>query len=193
MRQLAQTFREIQKYKSVVVFLFAYWLYIDAVDTIVSMATKVGKDLGFSTNALITALLLVQFVAFPAAVAFGFLGQKIGTRRAIYIALVVYTGVCVWAWRMNAEWEFYVLAIAIALVQGGVQSLSRSYYSRLIPQDKAVEFFGFYNMLGKFAALLGPFLVGQVGLITHRTQDGVLALTVMLIGGGILLWRVREV
>lgn len=191
--QLVGTFREIRKYRAVVVFLFAYWLYIDAVDTIIVMATKVGKDLDFSTNALITALLLVQFVAFPAAVGFGFLGQKVGTRRAISVGLVVYIAVCVWAWMMEAEWEFYCLAVAIALVQGGVQSLSRSYYSRLIPEDKAVEFFGFYNMLGKFAALLGPFVVGLVGVTTGRTQDGVLALTLMLVAGGVLLWRVREV
>lgn len=191
-KQLAQTFREIRAYKPVVIFLLAYWLYIDAVDTIVSMATKVGKDLGFETNHLITALLLVQFVAFPAAVGFGFLGQRMGTRRAIYLGLLVYTGVCIWAWQMTAVWEFFVLAVGIALVQGGVQSLSRSYYSRLIPEDKAVEFFGFYNMLGKFAALLGPFLVGAVGMMTNRTQDGILALTVMLIAGGILLSRVRD-
>lgn len=192
LQQLATTFREIRKYRPVIVFLCAYWLYIDAVDTIVSMATKVGKDLGFATDHLITALLLVQFVAFPAAIGFGFLGQKIGTRRAIYVGLVVYTGVCLWAWQMDKVWEFYVLAVAIALVQGGVQSLSRSYYSRLIPQDKAVEFFGFYNMLGKFAALLGPILVGWVGMMTQRTQDGVLALTIMLVAGGVLLYRVRE-
>ncbi len=192
MKQLAQTFREIRKYRPVVIFLIAYWLYIDAVDTIISMATKVGKDINFETNDLIKALLLVQFIAFPAAIAFGFLGQKIGTKRAIYIALAVYVGVCVWAWRMDSIGEFYGLAVAIGLVQGGVQSLSRSYYSRLIPPEKAVEFFGFYNMLGKFAALLGPLLVGQVGLITGRTQDGVLALTLMLVAGAILLSRVRE-
>lgn len=191
-QQLKQTFKEIRRYKPVVVFLLAYWLYIDAVDTIIAMATKVGKDLGFSTDHLITALLLVQFVAFPAAIGFGFLGQKLGTRRAIYLGLGVYVGVCVWAWQMTAVWEFFALAVAIALVQGGVQSLSRSYYSRLIPEDKAVEFFGFYNMLGKFAALLGPFLVGYVGLMTGKTQDGILVLIFMLVGGGLLLWRVNE-
>lgn len=192
MKQLAQTFRDIKRYRPVVIFLVAYWLYIDAVDTIISMATKVGKDIGFETNHLITALLLVQFIAFPAAIAFGFLGQKLGTKKAIYIALAVYVGVCVWAWRMDSVAEFFGLAVAIGLVQGGVQSLSRSYYSRLIPPEKSVEFFGFYNMLGKFAALLGPLLVGWVGLMTGRTQDGVLALTVMLVAGAFLLSRVRE-
>jgi len=192
MKQLAQTFREIRLYRPVVVFLVAYWLYIDAVDTIISMATKVGKDLGFETSHLITALLLVQFIAFPAAIGFGFIGQKLGTRRGIYLALAVYVGVCVWAWRMDSVKEFFGLAIAIGLVQGGVQSLSRSYFSRLIPQDKAVEFFGFYNMLGKFAALLGPLLVGQVGLMTGRTQDGVLSLVLMLVLGWFILSRVQE-
>lgn len=190
--QLKQTFIEIQKYRPVVVFLVAYWLYIDAVDTIISMATKVGKDIGFESTDLIKALLLVQFIAFPAAICFGFIGQKMGTRRGIYLALAVYVGVCLWAWKMDSIQEFYALAIAIGLVQGGVQSLSRSYYSRLIPEDKSVEFFGFYNMLGKFAALLGPLLVGQVGLMTGRTQDGVLALTAMLVVGGFLLSKVRE-
>ncbi len=191
-RQLVETFRELRLYKPVIVFLVAYWLYIDAVDTIIVMATKVGLDIGFKDTDLITALLLVQFIAFPAAIAFGFIGQKLGTRNGIYLALGVYVIVCIWAWRMNETWEFFSLAALIGLVQGGVQSLSRSYYSRLIPPDKSVEFFGFYNMLGKFAALLGPFLVGQVALLTGRAQNGVLTLIIMLVAGGILLSRVRE-
>lgn len=192
LKQLGQTFREIRLYRPVVMFLFAYWFYIDAIDTIISMATKVGIDLGFPQESLITALLIVQFIGFPAAVGFGFLGQKLGTRRAIYLALFVYTCVCVYAWKMDNVNEFYALAITIGLVQGGVQSLSRSYYSRLIPEDKAVEFFGFYNMLGKFAALLGPLLVGIVGRSTGRTQDGVLSLVIMLVVGWVLLTRVKE-
>lgn len=192
LRQLAQTLKEIRHYRAAVMFLVAYWFYIDAIDTIISMATKVGKDLNFSTSSLITALLLVQFIAFPAAIAFGFIGQKMGTRRAIYVGLFIYTCVCLYAWKMDSENDFYGLAIAIGLVQGGVQSLSRSYFSRLIPEDKAVEFFGFYNMLGKFAALLGPFLVGVVGQATGRTQDGVLSLVSMLLLGWFLLSRVKE-
>lgn len=192
LRQLAQTFREIRTLRPVWMFLIAYWLYIDAVDTIIAMATKVGQDIGFETGSLITALLMVQFVGFPAAIGFGFIGHKLGTRRGIYLALAVYIIVCLWAWKMDSVIEFYCLAGMIGLVQGGVQSLSRSYYSRLIPPEKAVEFFGFYNMLGKFAALLGPLLVGVIAARTGSSQDGVLSLIVMLAAGWFVLSRVKE-
>jgi len=138
------------------------------VDTIVRMAVDFGMSIGFNSNDLVKALLITQFVGFPAAILFGLLGRHWGVRRAIYLALAVYMAVTLWGAFMRRPLEFYLLAAVIGLVQGGIQALSRSYYARLIPHDNSAEFFGFYNMLGKFAAIVGPLLMGLTGLITKR-------------------------
>jgi UMF1 family MFS transporter len=166
--QFIGTFKKIRHLKTVFLFLLAYWFYIDGVDTIIRMAVDYGMSLGFDSNDLIIALLIVQFVGFPSALAFGKLGQRWGARKAIYLAIGVYMFVTVWGAMMTQKQEFYVLAIMIGLVQGGIQALSRSYYSRLIPKEQAGEYYGFYNMLGKFAAIIGPALMGVVGLIVRR-------------------------
>jgi UMF1 family MFS transporter len=163
-RQVLYTFKQVRQYKPVLVFLLAYWCYIDGVDTIIRMAVDYGLSLGFESTDLIVALLVVQFVGFPAALVFGKLGHAWGARKAIFLGLGIYMGVTVWGAMMTDRQEFYVMAILIGLVQGGVQALSRSYYSRLIPADQPAEFFGFYNMLGKFASIVGPALMGAVGL-----------------------------
>jgi UMF1 family MFS transporter len=162
--QLAETFRERRHLKTVFLFLLAYWLYIDGVGTIIRMAVDYGLSLGFSSNDLILALLMTQFVGFPSALLFGRLGQRWNVRKAIFLAIGVYMFITVWGILMTKKSEFYVLAILIGTVQGGIQALSRSYYSRLIPKGQAGEFYGFYNMLGKFAAILGPGLIGLVGI-----------------------------
>ncbi|MFO7707518.1 MAG: MFS transporter [Desulfobacterales bacterium] len=167
-RRLRATLRKIRHFKPALIFLAAYWFYIDGVDTIIRMAVDYGLSLGFPSSDLITALLIVQFVGFPAALVFGRLGQRWGPRRAIFLAIGVYMGVTVWGALMTNRMEFYVMAVVIGLVQGGIQALSRSYYSRLIPPDQTAEFFGFYNMLGKFASILGPALMGAVGLLVRR-------------------------
>jgi UMF1 family MFS transporter len=167
-RQVVDTFRKIRLYKPVLVFLLAYWCYIDGVDTIIRMAVDYGLSLGFESTDLIAALLVVQFIGFPAALVFGKLGQAWGPRRAIFLGIGIYMGVTVWGAMMTNRLEFYVMAVLIGLVQGGVQALSRSYYSRLIPADQPAEFFGFYNMLGKFASIVGPALMGIVGLMVRR-------------------------
>jgi MFS transporter, UMF1 family len=167
-RQLVDTFKKIRHLKTVFLFLLAYWFYIDGVDTIIRMAVDYGLSLGFESNDLIVALLLTQFVGFPAALAFGKLGERWGVRKAIYLAIGIYMGVTIWGTMMTQKEEFYVLAAVIGLVQGGIQALSRSYYSRLIPKNQAAEYYGFYNMLGKFAAIIGPALMGIVGLIVRR-------------------------
>jgi UMF1 family MFS transporter len=191
-RQLADTFREIRKIRVVFIFLCAYWLYIDGVDTIINVATAYGRSLGFTMNQLIQALLITQFIGLPSAIAFGFIGQKIGARTGIFIALAVYFGVTVYGYFMDSPKEFFVLATVIGLVQGGVQSLSRSLYARLIPKDKSGEFFGFYNMLGKFAAILGPAIYGFVGLQTGNPRLAIFAIASLFIAGGVLLCFVRE-
>jgi UMF1 family MFS transporter len=185
--QLAATFREVRRLRTVTLFLLAYWLYIDGVDTIIRMAVDYGMALGFGRNGLILALLITQFVGFPAAIAFGRIGAHLGAKTGILIGIGVYVGVTVWAFFMDSTWEFYALAVTIGLVQGGVQALSRSFYARLIPPDKSAEFFGFYNMLGKFAAVIGPVLMGVVGVVTGNPRAAILSILVLFVGGGTLL------
>ena len=167
-RQIIGTFKKVRHLKTIVLFLLAYWFYIDGVDTIIRMAVDYGMSIGFASNDLIIALLVVQFVGFPSALVFGKLGQKWGVRKAIYLAIGIYMLIVVWGTMMTAKEEFYILAIMIGLVQGGIQALSRSYYSRLIPREQSAEYYGFYNMLGKFAAIVGPALMGVVGLVARR-------------------------
>ena len=190
LRQLVHTFHEIRRLRMVFMFLLAYWLYIDGVDTIVRMAVDYGMSIGFESKNLITALLMTQFVAFPAAIAFGHLGERWGPKRGIYLAIVIYIGVVLWATRMDSITEFYALAVVIGLVQGGIQSLSRSVYARIIPADKSAEFFGFYNMLGKFAAVLGPVMVGWTAALTGSPRLSMLTLIILFVLGALFLARV---
>jgi MFS transporter, UMF1 family len=190
--QVVVTTQRVRQLRPVWMFLLAYWLYIDAVDTVIRMAVDYGLSLGLPSNSLIVALLITQFVGFPAAIVFAKLASRIGTRRGIALGLVVYAGVTIFGYFMTTATEFYVLAVVIGLVQGGVQALSRSYFSRLIPPEEAGEFFGFYNMLGKFAAVIGPSLMGVVGLITGNPRVSILSLIILLVAGGYLLLRVPD-
>jgi UMF1 family MFS transporter len=195
LRQLRATFSELRSFKVLVLFLVAYWIYIDGVNTVIKTAVFFGdRVLGLEQASLITALLLTQFVAFPAALAFGALGQRIGPKPGILIGIAVYLAALVYAWRfLQDEGDFYVLAVAIGLVQGGVQSLSRSLYARLVPPSKTAEFFGFFNMVGKFATIFGPLLIAFTPMVVPGAtdRDGILSLSVLFLVGGFLLSRVR--
>jgi UMF1 family MFS transporter len=191
-RELWATIRKVLADKPVLRFLLAYWLYIDGIGTLQQMAVDFGAKLGFSTGALIQALLLVQFIAFPSALLFGRLGDRIGARRAIYLGLAVFVLVTIWAYFMQTERQFYLMAAIVGTVQGGVQALSRSYFARLTPRDRAGEYFGFYNMLGKFAAVLGPVMMGAVAILTGNQRLSILVLVVFFVGGALLLARVRD-
>jgi UMF1 family MFS transporter len=171
----------------VVFFLLAYWMYIDGVNTIQKMSVDYGLAIGLPTASLIQAILLVQFIGFPAALLFGWIGQRISPVVGIFICIAVYVGVTLYATVLSSATEFFIMAVAIGCVQGGVQSLSRSYYGRLIPTDKAGEFYGFYNMMSKFAAVLGPFLMGTTALLTGNSRSAILSIVVLFIGGGLLL------
>lgn len=186
-RQLYRTFQDLRRLRVILLFLVAYWCYIDGVDTVIRMAVDYGLALGFQSNDLITALLITQFVGFPSAILFGRIGERFGPKTGIMIAIAVYGGVTAWAANLSSVREFYVLAVIIGLVQGGIQSLSRSLYARLIPPDKTAEFFGFYNMLGKFSAVIGPLAVGWVALATGSSRISILALLVLFGIGAVLL------
>ncbi|MES9929603.1 MAG: MFS transporter, partial [Candidatus Thiodiazotropha sp. 6PDIVS] len=186
-RQLIETFARIRNLRMTFLFLLAYWCYIDGVDTIVRMAVDFGLSIGFDANNLMVALLITQFVGFPAALGFASIAARRGAKQGIMIAIFIYLLILVWAYQMEAVWEFYMLAIAIGLVQGGIQALSRSLYACLIPHNQSAEFFGFYNTLGKFAAVLGPMMMGWVGVLTGSTRISILSVGILFIIGGILL------
>jgi UMF1 family MFS transporter len=209
--QLMVTLQKIRHMHTIILFLIAYWCYIDGVHTIIRMVVDYGLSLGLDANDLIVALLLTQFIGFPSALLFGRLGEKWDVRKAIFIAIGGYILVTLWGFFMTTKIEFYFLASFIGLVQGGIQSLSRSYYTRLIPLDKSAEFFGFYNMLGKFAAILGPTLMAVVGLGLKRllmpdtpttdqiaslsllaTRFSIASLLLLFIAGAICLFLVDE-
>ena len=190
-RELGNTITHVRQYRTIVMFLLAYWFYIDGVNTIIKMAVDYGAALGLDTGKLLTALLVTQFVGFPAALLFGWLGDRIGARRGILIGIVAYVGITIYAYFLDTEREFFALAVAVGLVQGGVQSLSRSLYGRMIPEGKNAEFFGFYNMMGKFATVLGPALIAIVAALTDNQRASIVSLVLLFVIGGVLLWRVK--
>ena len=190
-RELLVTIRNVRGETTLLWFLLAYWFYIDGVNTVIKMAVDYGLSLGLKQTSLITALLLVQFIGFPAALAFGWLGQKIGARIGILIGIAVYAGICGYAYFLKTEAQFLTMALIIGLVQGGIQSLSRSLFGRLVPEGKAGEFFGFYNLMGKAAAILGPTLTGVVALLTNDSRLGILSIVILFVIGALLLMRVR--
>lgn len=190
---LRDTARRLPKLPAVLGFLLGYWLYIDGVNTVFRTAVFfASRILELPTGSLITALLLTQFISFPAALGFGYLGRQLGARLGILIGLLVYTLAIIYAWRwLYDSAGFYGLACAIGLVQGGVQSLSRAQFARLIPAMQSGQFFGLYNLVGKFATLLGPLLMNLVLLLPNTTpRDSILALLLLFGGGAWLLWRV---
>ncbi|PNV82188.1 MAG: MFS transporter [Sulfurimonas sp.] len=190
--RLKKTFVKIRQLRHLSLFLVAYWLYIDGVDTIIRMAVDYGMALGFDSSNLILALLLVQFVGFPATLLFTKISELTGTKGAIYLAISIYLFIIMWAAAMNEVWEFYMLAVMIALVQGGIQALSRSYYSRMIPDGYSAEFFGFYNFIGKFAAIFGPLLIAVVALATQNSRVSIASISILFILGAVLLYFVDE-
>ena len=191
-QQLWVTVKEIGALKPMLYFLLAYWLYIDGVNTFIKMAVDYGLSLGFPSSSLIVALLITQFVGFPAALAYGPLANRFGTKNMIMVAIAVYVAVSILGTQLSQVWHFYVMAGGIGLAQGGGQALSRAYFGLFVPTGKGAQFYGFFNMLGKFASVLGPVMVGAVTLWTGDQRFGLLSISILLIAGLLLLVRVPD-
>ena len=173
-------------------FMMAFWLYIDGVYTLITMAVDYGISLNFESKDLIAALLITQFVGFPATYLFGAVTKKWGCRKPILFCISVYGLTVIFASQMYTPMHFYLLAGVIGMVQGGVQSLSRSLFAKMIPEEKSGEYFGFMNLIGKFASVLGPAIVAITVLVVKESKYGLMGLLILFFAGGILLMKVKE-
>jgi len=190
--RLARTFRQITRYKQLLLFLVAFWIYNDGIGTIIKMATAYGDEIGIGLTDLTIALIITQFVAIPFSFGFGWLARRLGAKRSILLALGVYTFISIGGFFMQTATHFYILALMVGMVQGGSQALSRSLYGAMVPKDRSAEFFGFFSTSSKFAGILGPLLFGVVSQIAGGSRLSIISLIVFFIVGGLLLTRVDE-
>lgn len=193
LRGLVTTCKKIAKNKRLWVFMLAFFFYIDGVHTIITMSTSYGTDLGIASTQLVLALLVTQLVAFPSAIAYGRLAGKFGTRRMLMIAVFAYFCITLFAaFFLKTAAEFWVLAVCVGLFQGGIQALSRSEFGKLIPKENANEYYGFFDIFGKYATVLGTLLVSVFTQLTGSSSIGVLSVAVLFVVGFVLLWKMPE-
>ena len=187
---LARTIRDIARDKRILMYMLAYFFYIDGVHTIIKMSTSYGTDLGIESTMLVLALLMTQFVAFPSAIAYGRLAKRFGTRRMLMIAVFAYFCITLFAaFFLTSAIEFWILAFCVGLFQGGIQALSRSEFGKLIPKERANEYYGFFDIFGKYAAVMGTFLVSVFTQLTGNPSVGVLSIAVLFVVGFVLMWK----
>jgi UMF1 family MFS transporter len=190
--RLYHTFKDLKKFKELMKFIVAFWLYNNGIGTIIYMAVIYGTELGFSEITTIGTLLMVQFVAIPFAFLFGWLGDKIGTKRSILLSIFVYSLIAIGGYFLMQEWHFWVLGFFVATVQGGSQALSRSLFGRMLPKSKSAEFYAFFSVSEKIAGTVGPLLFGIVSKIMGNSRLSIVSLIIFFITGGFLLSRVKE-
>lgn len=190
--RLGRTIREISREKHILLFLLAFFFYIDGVYTIIEMATAYGSALGLDTSGLLLALLVTQFVAFPCSLIFSALSKRYKTSLLLRVCIIAYTGIALFAIQLDKQWEFWLLAVLVGMFQGAVQALSRSYFAKIIPPEKSGEYFGLYDICGKGASFMGTTLVGVVAQITGMANAGVGMLTVLFVIGLILFHKASK-
>lgn len=186
-RRLYVTFMKLKKNKRLLYYILGYFFYIDGVYTIISMATSYGGEVGIDSTQMILALLLTQIVAFPCAIWSGKLAERFGSIRIIKIFILIYCGICFYGYLLDSALDFWILAVLVGMCQGGIQALSRSYFGKLIPKKESSEYFGFFDIFGKFADFFGPLIISLCALIFHSSSYGVLALIVLFLIGFILI------
>jgi len=182
--------KDISKFKDLFLFLLAFFVYSNGIGTIITMAVAFGTDLGFGTTILIGTLLMVQFVAAPFAILFGKISKKLGTKKSIYLSLLIYTLISIFGYAMSKEWHFLLLGFGVATVQGGSQALSRSLMGRLMPKSKSAEFFGFFSVSEKFNTVIGPILFSVINQVTGNSRLAIISLVIFFLAGIALLSKV---
>ncbi|NLA78366.1 MAG: MFS transporter [Erysipelothrix sp.] len=186
------TLRKIYEDKALFYYIMGYFLYINGVYTVISQATNFGGEVGIDQNLMIVALLATQFVAFPFAILAGKLANRYGPLKLIKFYMAIYIGVAIFGFQLSEAWEFWFLAIVVGMAQGGIQSLSRSYFGRLIPKNESNEYFGFFDIFGKFSDVLGPLFIAISAVLFQSSRPGILALIVLFIAGYIMIDKVDK-
>ncbi len=192
LQQLHRTLSRIRHYKELALFLLAFWIYNDGIGTIIKIATAYGDEIGIDHNQMLIALVLTQLIGFPCTLGFGLLARLLSAKQAILLGLAAYMIISIAGFFMTNAWHFYVLAVAVGIVQGGTQALSRSLFATMVPKTRTTEFFGFYSTGEKVAGIVGPTIFGLVGQLTGSSRWGIVSVSVLFIAGAALLWRVNE-